>query len=117
MHVLVATQTNPLDAVTVTSHRYSIEYKYFLKVVPTIYVDLGKRSINTNQFSVTEHNTGADDSTVLSANLPGIFFYYDLSPIKVSNRCMCTDEEHLETNGLYQHTLTSRIGSVQGGED
>ena len=45
------------------------------------YVDLHKNAISTNQFSVTEHATGTEYGT--GNDLPGVFFYYDLSPIKV----------------------------------
>jgi len=53
------------------------------KVVPTVYNARG-RQIDTNQFSVTEHfkkNEGP-----VGGSLPGIFFFYDLSPIKVRMR-------------------------------
>lgn len=30
-------------------------FKYFVKIVPTIYESLDGTTINTNQFSVTEH--------------------------------------------------------------
>jgi len=49
-------------------------------VVPTIYVDSHNRTINSNQYSVTEHFKPSAD---FNAQLPGVFFFYDLSPIKV----------------------------------
>ena len=73
--------TNPLDGAMMLSDAPSLAYKYFLKVVPTLYVDLHEREISTNQFSVTEHAT--QTNFLSSADLPGVFFYYDLSPIKV----------------------------------
>jgi Endoplasmic reticulum vesicle transporter len=52
-----------------------------LQVVPTIYTDIHNHTIYSNQFSVTEHFRGADSPG--GQNLPGVFFFYDLSPIKV----------------------------------
>lgn len=51
------------------------------QVVPTMYSDLKNRTINTNQYSVTEHFK--ESNIPMQHNLPGVFFYYDLSPIKV----------------------------------
>lgn len=53
------------------------------QVVPTIYVNSHNHTINSNQYSVTEHFKGSAD---FQAQLPGVFFYYDLSPIKVGPR-------------------------------
>ena len=75
---------NPLDGLLMPSDRFSMAYKYFLKVVPTLYVDVNERKISTNQFSVTEH--AAETNFATSSDLPGVFFYYDLSPIKVMFR-------------------------------
>jgi len=55
-------------------------YQYFLKVVPTTFQSAAGR-IETNQFSVTEHVRRLDGIT--SRGLPGVFFFYDISPIKV----------------------------------
>ena len=51
-----------------------------VQVVPTIYVNSHNHTISSNQYSVTEHFKVAYDYQV---QLPGVFFYYDLSPIKV----------------------------------
>ncbi|CAK9186443.1 unnamed protein product [Ilex paraguariensis] len=50
-------------------------------VVPTVCTDVCGHTIHSNQFSVTEHFRGADIGHLQS--LPGVFFFYDLSPIKV----------------------------------
>eukprot|EP00887_Chlorella_sp_A99_P002342 scaffold10.g2342.t1 len=55
---------------------------YFLKVVPTRYAYLSNSTVATNQFSVTEHFIEANPHS--SGSLPGLFFFYELSPIKVS---------------------------------
>lgn len=57
-------------------------HQYFLKVVPTVYTDVGGATIATNQFSVTE-NYKASDPIQSHSVLPGCFFFFDFSPIKV----------------------------------
>lgn len=52
-----------------------------LQVVPTSYTDIKNKTVSTNQFSVTEHFRQSDIAA--GQNLPGVFFFYDLSPIKV----------------------------------
>lgn len=71
---------NPLDGVHWTQQASSGMYQYFIKVVPTIYTDIRGRKIQSNQFSVTEHLRSADG---YPQPLPGVFFFYDFSPIKV----------------------------------
>lgn len=56
------------------------QHQYFLKVVPTTYSASNDGPIETNQFSVTEH---FKPSPPTMQELPGLFFFYDLSPIKV----------------------------------
>ena len=56
-------------------------YQYFIKVVPTKYEYLNKTVIDTNQFSSTEHFRKIEG---LQRGLPGVFFFYDLSPIMVT---------------------------------
>ncbi|KAJ6811829.1 endoplasmic reticulum-Golgi intermediate compartment protein 3-like [Iris pallida] len=57
-------------------------YEYFLKVVPTVYTDIQGNTIQSNQYSVTEHFRS--DAMGRIQSLPGVFFFYDLSPIKVT---------------------------------
>ena len=58
-----------------------------LQVVPTIYRDVRNNTINSNQYSVTEHFKRADIQQ--GQNMPGVFFFYDLSPIKVCDyKCL-----------------------------
>jgi hypothetical protein len=62
-------------------------YQYFFRVVPTTYTYLSpfKKDISTNQYSVVDHFKPLNAATVEggSSDLPGVFFFYDLSPIKV----------------------------------
>lgn len=73
---------NPLDGrvQVVTEPTTSLgKYQYFVKVVPTRYEKLSGVYVETNQYSVTEHYSNRKDESFL----PGLFFLYDLSPIKV----------------------------------
>jgi hypothetical protein len=75
---------NPLDgAHWVQPSSYGM-YQYHIKVVPTAYSHLNEQIILSNQFSVTEHARSGDSGRVQA--LPGVFFFYDLSPIKVPSR-------------------------------
>uniref|UniRef100_A0A1D1Z2S5 Endoplasmic reticulum-Golgi intermediate compartment protein 3 n=1 Tax=Anthurium amnicola TaxID=1678845 RepID=A0A1D1Z2S5_9ARAE len=94
---------NPLDGAQWTQKQVSSGmYQYFVKVVPTIYKDLRGHKINSNQFSVTEHLRDADG---YPKPLPGVFFFYDFSPIKV----IFTEE-----NASLLHFLTN-ICAIIGG--
>ena len=56
-------------------------YQYYLKLVPTIYRFLSGKEIHTNQYSVTEHLRHVDPGS--GRGLPGVFFFYDTSPLHV----------------------------------
>ncbi|KAG2483070.1 hypothetical protein HYH03_018053 [Edaphochlamys debaryana] len=74
---------NPLDGAKAgyTAAAATGMFQYFLKVVPTSYTSLSNRTLATNQFSVTENFREAQGAA--GKTLPGVFFFYDLSPIKV----------------------------------
>ncbi|KAG6784261.1 hypothetical protein POTOM_009949 [Populus tomentosa] len=91
------------DNVQWTPETPSGMYQYFIKVVPTVYTDVSGHTIQSNQFSVTEHSRGADIGHIKS--LPGVFFFYDLSPIKVT-----FTEEHVS----FLHFLTN-VCAIVGG--
>eukprot|EP00696_Hemimastix_kukwesjijk_P001971 gnl/Hemi2/12403_TR4235_c0_g1_i1.p1 gnl/Hemi2/12403_TR4235_c0_g1~~gnl/Hemi2/12403_TR4235_c0_g1_i1.p1 ORF type:complete len:401 (+),score=170.66 gnl/Hemi2/12403_TR4235_c0_g1_i1:81-1283(+) len=59
-------------------------YQYFIKIVPTAYNYLNGNTLHTNQYSVTDHfRPIASAGHAHGRNLPGVFFFYDLSPIMV----------------------------------
>ncbi|KAJ0975406.1 hypothetical protein J5N97_017371 [Dioscorea zingiberensis] len=93
---------NPLDSAQWTQKTSSGIYQYFIKVVPTIYIDIRGQKIHSNQFSVTEHFQDENDH---SKALHGVFFFYDFSPIKV----IFTEE-----NKSILHFLT-HICAIVGG--
>ncbi|KAM7253155.1 hypothetical protein ACFE04_025773 [Oxalis oulophora] len=94
---------NPLDNVQWTQETPNGMYQYFIKVVPTVYTDVDGHTIQTNQFSVTEHFRSADLGRIQS--IPGVFFFYDLSPIKVT-----FTEQHVS----FLHFLTN-VCAIVGG--
>lgn len=93
---------NPLDGAQWTQPASDGTYQYFIKVVPTIYTDLRGRKIHSNQFSVTEHFR---DGNIRPKPQPGVFFFYDFSPIKV----IFTEE-----NSSLLHYLTNLCAIVGG---
>lgn len=72
---------NPLDNSRKVVSSGGAIYQYFVKVVPTTYRYLNGTVLETNQFSVTEHVTNVKAKE--GQGLPGVFFFYELSPIKV----------------------------------
>ena len=56
-------------------------FRYFIKIVPTVYKPLSGTITATNQYSVTEYNITAQAS---HGSLPTVFFIYDFSPIAVT---------------------------------
>ncbi|KAE9605475.1 hypothetical protein Lal_00025250 [Lupinus albus] len=91
---------NPLDGVKWVQGPTPGIYQYFIKVVPTIYTDIRGHVTNSNQYSVTEHFMSSEQGTI-----PGVFFVYDISPIKVTFK-----EEHIS----FLHFLTN-ICAIIGG--
>lgn len=69
-----------------------------MQIVPTLYSDLRNSTISTNQYSVTEHFK--ESNVPMQHNLPGVFFYYDLSPIKVCHWYQECCRSHLHWTGL-----------------
>ncbi|RFU77730.1 copii-coated vesicle membrane erv46 [Trichoderma arundinaceum] len=102
---------NPLDGIRQDTRDPNFNYMYFVKIVPTSYLPLGWEqrksgitnsgvnfdgSLETHQYSVTSHKRslmGGDDAQEGHAErlhskggIPGVFFSYDISPMKVINR-------------------------------
>ncbi|KZV22757.1 endoplasmic reticulum-Golgi intermediate compartment protein 3-like [Dorcoceras hygrometricum] len=94
---------NPLDGVHWQQETPSGVYQYFIKVVPTIHTNIRGHTIQSNQFSVTEHFKNTE--TEMTRSAPGVFFFYDLSPIKVT---------FTEVHTSFLHFLT-HICAIMGG--
>ena len=97
---------NPLDGAAAAQTGGHLMYQYFIKVVPTLYVDRKGGVLRTAQFSVTENAKCGRGSCLLTCRrmradarapcirirgvdafsgrtLPGVFFFYDINPIQV----------------------------------
>lgn len=79
-------------------------FQFYIKIVPTLFEPLQGAEVETNQYSVTEH---FQRRTASAAVIPGVYFYYDLSPIKVH-----IYETHHYKSGL--HFLASVCAAVGG---
>ncbi|KAK8677914.1 hypothetical protein V6N13_143433 [Hibiscus sabdariffa] len=98
---------NPLDGVQWMQKQQIGMYQYFIKVVPTVYSDVSGHTIQSNQFSVTEHYKGAEKGADIGFidTTTGVFFIYDLSPIKVT---------FTEQHASFLHFLTN-VCAIVGG--
>ena len=67
------------------------------------------------QYSVTEHFKSVEFGS--SQSIPGVFFYYDLSPVKVRN--ISTSEVYLKTKIILFFVVNCNIGTsnVMMGND
>ena len=76
-----------LDGRSLTLEEGSGMHQYFVKLVPTLYQGLGQAEAHAYQFSVTEHLRKLDPRAAqldaATGLLPGLFFNYELSPIRV----------------------------------
>uniref|UniRef100_A0A2P2K291 Endoplasmic reticulum-Golgi intermediate compartment protein 3-like n=1 Tax=Rhizophora mucronata TaxID=61149 RepID=A0A2P2K291_RHIMU len=94
---------NPLDGAKGVHDMPNGRHQYFIKVVPTIYKNVRGRTVNSNQYSVTDHYQRSE--LVYTGNLPGVFFFYDFSPIKVT-----FEEEHIS----FLHFITNLCAIIGG---
>lgn len=69
---------NPLDGV-VKSRKNDKDkiYEYYLKVVPTSYIDMNGKSYDVNQFTTNSNEVP------INMTIPTIYFRYDIAPILV----------------------------------
>uniref|UniRef100_A0A6M2EIE0 Endoplasmic reticulum vesicle transporter C-terminal domain-containing protein n=1 Tax=Populus davidiana TaxID=266767 RepID=A0A6M2EIE0_9ROSI len=94
---------NPLAGIQLMHDTPNGVQQFFIKVVPTIYTDIRGRTVHSNQYSVTEHFKKSELTPFDS--LPGVYFFYDFSPIKVIFK-----EEHIS----FLHFMTS-VCAIIGG--
>jgi len=80
-------------------------YQYFVKVVPTTYQSLNGSKIRTNQYSVTDYQRPLRGGWDERGKLPGVFVFYDVSPIMV---------HYSETRTAFTHFLTE-VCAIVGG--
>uniref|UniRef100_UPI00358E3C49 endoplasmic reticulum-Golgi intermediate compartment protein 3-like n=1 Tax=Myxine glutinosa TaxID=7769 RepID=UPI00358E3C49 len=101
----------PLDNTSAVAEADSMMFQYFIKVVPTVFVDLEGQVVHTSQFSVTRHSRSVSTSEVIPITqhnrdgLPGVFVLYEPSAIVV---------RLTETRRGFMHFLTS-VCAIIGG--
>ncbi|ORY80318.1 COPII-coated vesicle component Erv46 [Protomyces lactucae-debilis] len=104
----------PLDGLIAKTDDSAHNYVYFLKCVATSVFRLGKKeALETMTYSVTAHDRsiygGSDknDKTHLHARggIPGIFFSYDISPLKLIER---------EERGRFSSFLVGTLSLIGG---
>ncbi|XP_029468222.1 endoplasmic reticulum-Golgi intermediate compartment protein 3 [Rhinatrema bivittatum] len=95
---------NPLDGTHVSTQQASMMFQYFVKIVPTVYVNLEGEVLRTNQFSVTRHEKIAN-GLIGDQGLPGVFVLYELSPMMV---------KFTEKKRSFTHFLTG-VCAIIGG--
>ncbi|CAG8653378.1 14096_t:CDS:2, partial [Ambispora leptoticha] len=99
---------NPLDGVVRLVEEGNYQYQYFHKVVATQFHYLNKTSVYTNQYSVTQFERNLSDQDEMkshSSGLPGVWFYYQISPMLIINR---------EQQKSFTHFLTG-VCAIVGG--
>jgi len=72
--------------------------------VPTNYETLDGKVLKTNQFAVTQHFRNLDQGA--GRGLPGVFVFYDLSPI------MCTFKETQPSFTAFLTSVCAIVGGV-----
>lgn len=106
---------NPLDGTQKDTNIKAFNYLYFVKVVATRFEPLKGEVLETNQYSVTSHErplTGGRDedhphTLHQRGGLPGVFFSYDISPMKVINR-----EQRAKSFGAFLTSVCAIVGGV-----
>jgi len=97
---------NPLDGLEkkiLSTGQGNGMFMYYAKVVPTLYNYLDGTVVDTNQFSVTEHFRTVKKQE--GSGLPGVFIFYELSPIMV---------KFTETRKPFPHFLTQLCAIIGG---
>ena len=83
----------------------AINYRYFLKIIPTTYEYLNGRVINnTYQYSVAR-SAKLLNQQIFGAELPGVFVSYELSPIMI---------KYIERSKSFSHFITSCCAIIGG---
>ncbi|RXK40339.1 endoplasmic reticulum-Golgi intermediate compartment protein 2 [Tremella mesenterica] len=91
----------PLDMTMQVSDNPFTAIQYFLRVVPTTYIDANGRKLVTSQYAVTDYLRSFQHGQ----GVPGIFFKYDLEAMAVTVR--------ERTTSLY-HFVIRLIGVIGG---
>ncbi len=95
---------NPLDGFYFVEKNGFGQQQYFIQIVPTTYYSKYRETLETNQYAFTSHHNTIDPEDI-QPSLPGVFFRYDINPVKIS---IFTEFQPI-------HSLITRILAVVGG--
>ncbi|ANB15609.1 Erv46p [Sugiyamaella lignohabitans] len=106
---------SPLDGTVHETEVKKYSYRYFIKVVATRFEWIDGQVTETNEYSVTSHERSHDGgrdedhpNTLHSrGGIPGVFFDYDISPMKVINR-----ERRPKSFGSFLTGVCAIVGGV-----
>ncbi|KAK8864570.1 hypothetical protein IAR55_001820 [Kwoniella newhampshirensis] len=93
--------SQPLDKSYEIAQQPFTIFQYFLRVVPTTYIDSARRRLVTSQYAVTDYTRSFEHGK----GVPGIFFKFDLEAMSLTIR--------ERTTTLYQFLI--RLVGVIGG--
>ncbi|WVQ79012.1 hypothetical protein IAT38_001104 [Cryptococcus sp. DSM 104549] len=108
---------DPLQGIAAHTEESNYMFQYFLKVVGTNFVSLDGEETPSHQYSVTQYERdlragnapGKDSHGHMTSHgvmgVPGVFFNYEISPMKVI---------HTETRQSFAHFLTSTCAIIGG---
>ncbi|KAJ2676577.1 hypothetical protein IWW42_000452 [Coemansia sp. RSA 1085] len=77
---------NPLDNTLHVASDHVADFRYFISIVPTTYIDARARRLLTSQYAVNEYYKPHTDLSDLGGRPPGIFLEYGLESIAVTVR-------------------------------
>ena len=87
-------------------------HQYFLKVVPTSFLKLKGEVLSTHQYSVTESSSKAEGFLNGGSRPSGVYFHYELSPIRVSEAMIQTPDNKALQTGNSTHAKWGEGGTT-----
>ncbi|XP_043197872.1 endoplasmic reticulum-Golgi intermediate compartment protein 3-like [Amphibalanus amphitrite] len=98
-------RTNPLDGLQSVAEKGGTMYKYFVKIVPTMWQRRDEFTLFTNQFSVTRYHQALNEFSD-GSSAPGVFFSYEFAPLMVKYT------ERVKSVGHFATNLCAIVGGV-----
>ncbi|KAJ2752761.1 hypothetical protein GGI19_003609 [Coemansia pectinata] len=77
---------NPLDDTLHFANHSLAAFRYFISVVPTLYIDSAGRRLPTNQYAVNEYYKAKTDTADADGKPPGVFLEYSFESIAITIR-------------------------------
>ncbi|KAJ2410107.1 hypothetical protein GGI10_004583 [Coemansia sp. RSA 2530] len=77
---------NPLDDTLHFANHSTAAFRYFISVVPTLYIDSAGYRLPTNQYAVNEYYKARLDPMDSDGKPPGVFFEYSFESVAITIR-------------------------------